>query len=88
MLKMKKRIDLIIYVYSFHVTSLLRHYGEIQYVSRSSLYVVLALDADRVKEVKARLSHVKNVKRVLDSPISELSHELASKTKRELPNEE
>lgn len=88
MFKVVDRARLIVYVYSLRSLSSIKRYGEVKYVSRQMRYVVLFVNQEREHEVAAKLNQLRGVKKVLKSPIFNLSRILMKKTIEELPKED
>ncbi len=84
----KQRKSLIIYLYHLKQSKSLRKYGTIQYVSRKMKYVVLYLDEDRIRETVDKISKLKFVKSVVESPRSDIKKDFQSGSVFQLTEED
>lgn len=64
MFKLTPRRALIVYINGNRVIRALRHYGQIEYVSRRMHYVVLYVDQAEIETLREKISHLRAVRRV------------------------
>lgn len=73
----KNRKSLIVYVYSTKQVRQLKKYGLIYYVSQKMHYVVMYVNADNYDWIKEKISSLKIVKKIEETPYEKLSSELS-----------
>lgn len=73
----KNRKSLIVYVYSTKQVRQLKKYGLIYYVSQKMHYVVMYVNADNYDWIKEKISSLKIVKKIEETPYEQLSSELS-----------
>lgn len=66
------RRALIVYINGSKVVKSLRRYGIVRYVSKKMHYVVLYIDRESTAAVSDKLSHLKAVRKVVQSPRPEI----------------
>lgn len=71
------RKSLIVYVYSTKQVRQLKKYGLIYYVSQKMHYVVMYVNADNYALVKEKISSLRIVKKVEETPYEQIANELA-----------
>ncbi|CAI2680884.1 YlbG family protein [Apilactobacillus apinorum] len=71
------RKSLIVYVYSTKQVRQLKKYGLIYYVSQKMHYVVMYVNADNYEWVKEKISSLRIVKKVEETPYEQIANELA-----------
>lgn len=71
------RKSLIVYVYSTKQVRQLKKYGLIYYVSQKMHYVVMYVNADNYAWVKEKISSLRIVKKVEETPYEQIANELA-----------
>lgn len=76
MFNLTPRRALIVYIHNHRVLRALRHYGQIEYVSRRMRYVVLYVDQADVDLVTEKISHLQAVKGVTQSARPDLDPQL------------
>lgn len=67
MFKLTARRALVVYINGNRVVRALRHYGIVRYVSRRMHYVILYVDQDQIEAVKAKIGHLRAVRKVEES---------------------
>ena len=72
----ENRKSLIVYVYSTKQVRQLKKYGLIYYVSQKMHYVVMYVNADNYDWIKEKISSLKIVKKIEETPYEQLSSEL------------
>lgn len=77
MFKLIPRRSLIIYINNNRVIRALRHYGQIDYISRRMHYVVMYVDQSDVEKIKEKISRLRAVKKVELSARPDLDPTLA-----------
>lgn len=73
----ENRKRLIVYVYSTKQVRQLKKYGLIYYVSQKMHYVVMYVNADNYDWIKEKISSLKIVKKIEETPYEKLSSELS-----------
>ncbi|MFY1048561.1 DUF2129 domain-containing protein [Apilactobacillus sp. 1-1-2] len=73
----ENRKSLIVYVYSTKQVRQLKKYGLIYYVSQKMHYVVMYINADNYDWIKEKISSLKIVKKIEETPYEQLSSELS-----------
>ncbi|ALJ31717.1 hypothetical protein AKUA1202_09830 [Apilactobacillus kunkeei] len=73
----ENRKSLIVYVYSTKQVRQLKKYGLIYYVSQKMHYVVMYVNADNYDWIKEKISSLKIVKKIEETPYEQLSSELS-----------
>ncbi|KOY71405.1 YlbG family protein [Apilactobacillus kunkeei] len=73
----ENRKSLIVYVYSTKQVRQLKKYGLIYYVSQKMHYVVMYVNADNYDWIKEKISSLKIVKKIEETPYERLSSELS-----------
>lgn len=73
----ENRKSLIVYVYSTKQVRQLKKYGLIYYVSQKMHYVVMYVNADNYDWIKEKISNLKIVKKIEETPYEKLSSELS-----------
>ncbi|CAI2613213.1 YlbG family protein [Apilactobacillus kunkeei] len=73
----ENRKSLIVYVYSTKQVRQLKKYGLIYYVSQKMHYVVMYVNADNYDWIKEKISSLKIVKKIEETPYEKLSSELS-----------
>ncbi|MGQ2282114.1 DUF2129 domain-containing protein [Apilactobacillus kunkeei] len=73
----ENRKSLIVYVYSTKQVRQLKKYGLIYYVSQKMHYVVMYVNADNYDWIKEKISNLKIVKKIEETPYEQLSSELS-----------
>lgn len=73
----ENRKSLIVYVYSTKQVRQLKKYGLIYYVSQKMHYVVMYVNADNYDWIKEKISSLKIVKKIEETPYKQLSSELS-----------
>lgn len=73
----ENRKSLIVYVYSTKQVRQLKKYGLIYYVSQKMYYVVMYVNADNYDWMKEKISGLKIVKKIEETPYEQLSSELS-----------
>lgn len=73
----ENRKNLIVYVYSTKQVRQLKKYGLIYYVSQKMHYVVMYVNADNYDWIKEKISSLKIVKKIEETPYEQLSSELS-----------
>lgn len=71
------RKSLIVYVYSTKQVRQLKKYGLIYYVSQKMHYVVMYVNADNYEWIKEKISSLRIVKKVEETPYEQIANELA-----------
>lgn len=71
------RKSLIVYVYSTKQVRQLKKYGLIYYVSQKMHYVVMYVNAENYEWVKEKISSLRIVKKVEETPYEQIANELA-----------
>ena len=69
----ENRKSLIVYVYSTKQVRQLKKYGLIYYVSQKMHYVVMYVNADNYDWIKEKISSLKIVKKIEETPYEQLS---------------
>lgn len=77
MFKLIPRRSLIIYINNNHVIRALRHYGQVDYISRRMHYVVMYVDQSDVEKIKEKIGRLRAVKKVELSARPDLDPTLA-----------
>ncbi|CAI2613683.1 hypothetical protein AKUH3B111A_09600 [Apilactobacillus kunkeei] len=73
----ENRKSLIVYVYSTKQVRQLKKYGLIYYVSQKMHYVVMYVNDDNYDWIKEKISSLKIVKKIEETPYEKLSSELS-----------
>ncbi|CAI2684338.1 DUF2129 domain-containing protein [Lactobacillus kunkeei] len=73
----ENRKSLIVYVYSTKQVRQLKKYGLIYYVSQKMHYVVMYVNADNYDWIKEKISSLKIVKKIEETPYEQLASELS-----------
>ena len=73
----ENRKSLIVYVYSTKQVRQLKKYGLIYYVSQKMHYVVMYINADNYDWIKEKISSLKIVKKIEETPYEQHSSELS-----------
>lgn len=66
------RTNLVVYVSSLRQVRQLKRYGHLEYVSKRMRYAIIYVNEDEVKETIGRLKQLRFVKRIIESPRTEL----------------
>lgn len=77
MFELVDRVGLVVYITSRRVVRVLRHYGQIRYVSRRFHYVVMYVDQPAADRTIKELNKLRNVSRIETTKWQELNPDVA-----------